>query len=121
MINRKTSARKRRLTRTRRHLIKLGMRRLCIYKTNYHIYAQIFSETGAHVLAHASSLEKAVQDQAVSLGKGKISFAKAVGQLVAKRALEKGVDSVAFDRAGYKYHGRVKAVAEGAREAGLAF
>jgi len=117
----KAVARKRRLTRTRRHLIELGVKRLCVFRTNYHIYAQIFSESGAEVLAQASSLEKDIQDQHKTEKTGKVGLAKAVGLLVAKRALEKGVSNVAFDRAGYQYHGRVKALAEGAREAGLAF
>jgi len=120
-VVKKVDPRQRRLKRTRRHLIKLGVRRLCVYRTNGHIYAQVFSETGAEVLAQASSLEDELQTQGKALKSGKIGMAKVVGQRVAERALKKGISKVAFDRAGYQYHGRVKALAEGAREAGLAF
>ena len=93
--------------------------RLNVFKSLNHIYAQIINdETGATIVA-ASSLDKELKEQ-ISFG-GNVDAAKAVGQLVAKRALEKGIDKVVFDRAGYLYHGRIAALAESAREEGLEF
>ncbi len=93
--------------------------RFTVHKTEQHIYAQIFSADGATVIASASSIEKDLRSQ--DHGKGKISLSTVVGKLVAERAKAKGVVRVAFDRSGFKYHGRIKALAEGAREAGLEF
>jgi large subunit ribosomal protein L18 len=94
--------------------------RLCVYKSLRYIYAQIVDDLEGSTLVHASSLEKDVR---TALGKsaGNKDAAKAVGQKVAERALEKGIKSVVFDRSGYVYHGKVKALAEGAREKGLQF
>ena len=93
--------------------------RLCVFRSLRHIYAQIIDDTTGHTLASASSLEPAT-------GKGseplpKLESSQAVGKLVAERAKEQGINQVVFDRGGYKYHGRVKALAEGSREAGLVF
>lgn len=117
----KITSRKRRLTRCRRKILELGAKRLCVYKSNFHIYAQVFSETGAEVIAQASTLDKEIRDRAAELAGGKLKLAEAVGALVAKRAVAKGVSKVAFDRSGFKYHGRIKAVAEAARVNGLQF
>lgn len=91
--------------------------RLNIYRSLKHIYAQIIDDTQGHTLAAASSLEKAVPTKAG----GNLSGAREVGKLIAQRALEKGIRQVSFDRGGYRYHGRVKALADAAREAGLEF
>ena len=91
--------------------------RLTIFRSNTHIYAQIFNFDGSHVIVSASSTEASLK----AGNNGNIEAATKVGKLIAERALEKGVNKVAFDRSGYKYHGRVKALAESAREAGLSF
>jgi large subunit ribosomal protein L18 len=90
-----------------------------VHRTNGHIYAQLTSPTGDRVLASASSLEKDVRSQLKSGANRKA--AELVGQRIAQKAKEKGIGKVAFDRAGYKYHGRVKALADAARESGLQF
>lgn len=97
----------------------LGVDRLSIHRSSKHIYAQIISGTENKVLASASTVEKSVREGLDYTGNA--AAASAVGKLVAERAKEKGVESVAFDRSGFKYHGRVKALAEAAREAGLQF
>jgi len=94
-----------------------GVTRLCINRTPRHIYAQIIAGEGDRVLATASTLEKDLRGGAT----GNVDAAMAVGKLVAERAVAAGVISVAFDRSGFKYHGRVKALADAAREAGLEF
>lgn len=91
--------------------------RLCVYRSNKHIYAQVINDVTGHTLVSASTLDKEAE-QAKTWG---CDAAKAVGELIAKRAKEKGVEKVVFDRGGYIYHGRVAAVAEAAREAGLEF
>ncbi|MAF88810.1 MAG: 50S ribosomal protein L18 [Pseudomonas sp.] len=91
--------------------------RLCVYRSSQHIYAQVLSADGGKVLASASTLDKELRDAAT----GNVDAAKKVGQLVAERAKAAGVTQVAFDRSGFKYHGRVKALAEAAREGGLEF
>jgi large subunit ribosomal protein L18 len=93
--------------------------RLCVFRSLSHIYAQIIDDTRGHTLAFASTLDREVKVEA----NGKIKMEKAglVGALMAKRALEKGIEQVIFDRGGYKYHGRVKALAEAARQGGLKF
>ena len=91
--------------------------RLNVYRSQKHIYAQIVDDLKGHTLAAASSVEK---DFSVKSG-GTVAAATAVGKLVARRAQEKGIRQVAFDRGGYQYHGRIKALAESAREAGLQF
>jgi large subunit ribosomal protein L18 len=95
----------------------MGVTRLSVHRTSVHIYAQVISPNGDKVLASASTLEKDLRGGATS----NIEAAKLVGKLIAERAKKVGVESVAFDRAGFKYHGRVKALAESAREAGLQF
>lgn len=119
MMN-KIDKRHRRLQKTR-HIIKsTGRSRLCIHRTPRHIYAQLLDDANHVVLAAASTVEKEVKDQL----KGKtsnIQAAELVGGLIAERALKKKVSDVAFDRSGFKYHGRVKSLAEAARKKGLKF
>jgi large subunit ribosomal protein L18 len=93
--------------------------RLTVHKSSQHIYAQIFTPDGAQVLACASSVEKDMK--AKDFGQGKIKLSEAIGNLVAERAKAKGIVKVAFDRSGYKYHGCIKALADGARAGGLEF
>ncbi len=93
--------------------------RLCVFRSLNHIYAQVIDDWRGHTLASASTLEPEIQS-AVD-GKAKTAKSELVGSLVAKRALSKGINQVAFDRGGYKYHGRVKALAEAARQEGLKF
>ncbi len=93
--------------------------RLCVFRSLKHIYAQIIDDQAGVTLAAASSLDESVKSECAN-GSNK-DAAKAVGTLVAKRALDKGIDTVVFDRGGYIYHGRVQALADGAREAGLNF
>lgn len=93
--------------------------RLTVHKSSQHIYAQVFTPDGAQVLASASSVEKDIK--AKDFGPGKIKLSEAIGQLVAERAKAKGITQVAFDRSGYKYHGCIKALADGARASGLEF
>jgi len=92
--------------------------RLCVYKSLKYIYAQIIDDTKGHTLVSATSLEKEFSDLK---SRDTIEAAKKVGELVAKRALEKGIKKVVFDRSGYKYHGRIAALADAARVAGLEF
>ncbi len=91
--------------------------RMTVFRSNRHIYVQIIDDTKGHTLVAASSLEKELRDQKLPM----TEMAKKVGALVAKRALEKGITKVVFDRNGYKYHGRIKALADAAREQGLNF
>ena len=93
--------------------------RLCVFRSLNHIYAQVIDDSRGHTLASASTLDTEVQS--VADGKTKTAVSELVGSLVAKRALSQGIKQVAFDRGGYKYHGRVKAVAEAARQEGLKF
>jgi large subunit ribosomal protein L18 len=113
----KNTSRLRRAAQTRRRIAQLRVARLAVHRTNGHIYAQIFSAEGDKVVASASTLDKALRDGAT----GNIDAAKKVGALVAERAKAAGVTQVAFDRSGFKYHGRVMALADAAREAGLNF
>jgi len=93
--------------------------RLCVFRSLNHIYAQVVDDTRGHTLASASTLEPEIKS--VAVGKTKTAKSELVGSLVAKRALSQGIKQVAFDRGGYKYHGRVKALAEAARRDGLKF
>jgi len=93
--------------------------RLCVFRSLKHIYAQVIDDSAQHTLVSASSVEPTFREQGVS--GGSVKGAAIVGKLVAERALEKGVKKVVFDRGGYIYHGRVKALAEAAREGGLDF
>ena len=115
----KNIARLRRARQTRLKIREVGAVRLTVHRTNTHIYAQITSPAGDKVLAAASSLEKEVRAQVKTGGNRKA--AELIGQRIAQKAKEKGIESVAFDRSGYKYHGRVKALAEAARAGGLKF
>ncbi len=118
MLDKKES-RIRRGKRARTKMRELRVSRLSVHRTSLHIYAQVVSADGSQVLASASTLDK---DLRASLGyTGNVDAATAVGKLIAERALAKGIESVAFDRSGFKYHGRIKALADGAREAGLKF
>jgi large subunit ribosomal protein L18 len=115
----KKEARLRRARKTRAKIAELKVVRLSIHRTNCHIYAQIFSGCGTKVLASASTLETQMRTQ-IPNG-GNIEAAKQVGKLIAERAKAQGLSEVAFDRSGFKYHGRVKALADAAREGGLKF
>jgi len=113
----KKQSRLRRARRARCKIRELGSNRLCVNRTPRHIYAQVISADGGRVLASASTLDKSLRAGQT----GNVDAAKSVGTLIAERAKEAGVTEVAFDRSGYKYHGRVKALADAAREAGLEF
>lgn len=115
-MNDKKVARLRRAKRTRMKIRELGETRLTINRTSQHIYAQVISGDGSSVIASASTNEKGYQGPTSNK-----DAAAAVGKLVAERAKEKGVTRVAFDRSGFKYHGRVQALADAARESGLQF
>jgi len=116
-MNVKKQARLRRARKTRAKISQLNVNRLCVYRTPRHIYAQIISPSGAEVLASASTLDKSLRGTAT----GNVAAATKIGAMIAERAKAAGVSKVAFDRAGYNYHGRVKALAEAAREGGLEF
>ena len=109
----------RRARKTRAKIAELKVTRLSVHRTNTHIYAQIIAETGDKVLASASTLEADVRKK-VKNG-GNIEAATAIGKLIAEKAKKAGITTVAFDRSGYKYHGRIKALADAAREHGLSF
>ena len=113
----KKSSRLRRALRARVKMRELGAIRLSIHRTPRHIYAQVIAADGDKVLATASTVEKELRGDAT----GNIEAARKVGALVAERARAAGVTKVAFDRSGFKYHGRVKALADAAREGGLEF
>jgi len=115
----KKLARLRRARKTRAKIAELKVARLCVHRTNSHMYAQLYSECGTKVLAAASTVEAEVRKQ-VANG-GNVEAAVLVGKLIAERAKAQGVSTVAFDRSGFKYHGRVKALADAAREGGLTF
>ncbi len=117
MSNVKKTARLRRARRARAKISELRMNRLCVYRSPKHIYAQIISPTGDQVLASASTVEKEARSGAT----GNVDAATRVGTLIAERAKAAGVEEVAFDRSGFAYHGRVKALADAAREGGLQF
>ena len=115
----KRESRLKRAKRFRMKARELEAVRLCVNRTSQHIYAQIISGDGSRVLASASTLDAALRKELKSTGN--TDAAKMVGSLVAKRAIEAGVTQVAFDRSGFGYHGRVKALADAARENGLQF
>lgn len=116
-MNEKKKARQRRAQKSRHQMRAQKVERLCVHRTPRHIYAQIIDADGAKVLAAASTVEADLRKEAT----GNASAASKVGQLIAERAKAAGVTKVAFDRSGFKYHGRVKALAEAARESGLEF
>lgn len=115
----KRQARLRRARQTRARIVEAGAARLTVHRSNFHIYAQVIGPDGAKVLASASSIEPDMR-QALKNG-GNVKAAAEIGKRIAERARQAGIETVAFDRAGYKYHGRVKALAEAARTAGLKF
>jgi large subunit ribosomal protein L18 len=115
----KKQARLRRARKSRAKIAELKVVRLAVHRSNSHIYAQIFSGCGTQVLAAASTAETDLRSQAPN--GGNVEAAKVVGKLIAERAKAKGIETVAFDRSGFRYHGRVKALAEAAREGGLKF
>jgi len=115
----KKLSRMRRARRPRAKIGELSVPRLCVFRTPRHIYAQIIVAGGSQTAVSASTVEPAVRKE-IGYG-GNIAAAGVVGRLIAERAREKGFENVAFDRSGFKYHGRVKALAESARENGLKF
>lgn len=115
----KTKARLRRARKTRANIRRLDVTRLSVYRTSRHFYAQVITPDGSKVLASASTLDADVRKEIKTASN--ISAAKIVGQILAKRASKAGIETVAFDRSGFKFHGRVAAFADAAREAGLKF
>lgn len=121
MLNRKDQ-RARRSRQTRARIALQNVARLTVFRSNLHIYASVISDCGSKVLASASTAEKEMRTQLGGAGKGANTQAAAlIGKRIAERAKAAGIEKVAFDRAGFAYHGRVKALAEAAREAGLQF
>ena len=121
MLNKKDQ----RIRRSRQTRVRIAMQRvarLTVYRSNSHIYASVISDDGAKILASASTAEKDVRTQLGAAGKGgNAAAATIIGKRIAEKAKAAGIDTVAFDRAGFRYHGRVKALADAAREAGLQF
>ena len=120
MLNKKEQ-RLRRARQTRARIALQRVARLTVFRSNLHIYASVISDDGARVLASASTAEKEVREQLGAGKGGNATAATLVGKRIAERAKAAGIDKVAFDRAGFAYHGRVKALAEAARDAGLQF
>lgn len=121
-INPRVSARIKRKQRIRKTISGTPERpRLCVFRSAKHIYAQVVDDTKGHTIASASTLDDAIRSVPEIKSKNKIGKANEVGKLIAQKAKEKGVSRVVFDRNGYLYHGRVKAVSDGARENGLEF
>jgi large subunit ribosomal protein L18 len=119
-LNLKTKARLKRKKRIRKHLTGTQERpRLSVFRSSKHIYAQVIDDTHGLTLVAASSLDKIVKEQPKF--ENKVAVASFVGKLLGERAVQKGISRVVFDRNGFLYHGRVKAVSNGAREAGLDF
>ena len=115
----KNIARLRRANSTRSHIRKLGVPRLSVLRTGQHLYAQVFTADGSQVLAAASTVQADVKD-GLKNGKNADAAIK-VGKAIAEKAKAAGIEKVAFDRSGYRYHGRIKALADAAREGGLQF
>lgn len=115
----KNTARLRRAKSTRSHIRNLGVARLTVLRTGQHLYAQIFTADGSKVLATASTVQADVKE-GLKNGKNADAAVK-VGKIIAERAKAAGIEKVAFDRSGYRYHGRIKALADAAREGGLQF
>ena len=115
----KKDKRQRRARRTRAKIKRLGVSRLCVHRTPRHIYAQVLASDGSSVIVAASTVTKELRTSLKSTGNKEA--AEAVGKLIAERAKAAGVERVAFDRSGFNYHGRIKALADAAREAGLNF
>ena|SRR5579862_1127262 len=119
MIITKKARRLRRAVKARAHIRNLAVARLSVHRTPNHIYAQVTAADGAQVIASASTTQKAVREGLKNTGN--VEAAKAVGKAIAERSKAAGVSKVAFDRSGFQFHGRVKALADAAREAGLEF
>jgi len=118
----KKEQRLRRARQTRIRIAQQGVARLMVNRTNLHIYATVVSEDGAKVIATASTAQADVRKQLGTAGKGaNAAAAQMIGKMIAEKAKAAGVEKVAFDRSGFAYHGRVKALADAAREAGLQF
>jgi len=115
----KKASRQRRARKVRAKIRELGRARLCIHRTPRHIYAQIIDGSGDKVLASASTLDRELRKDMKTTGNA--DAAALIGRVVAERAKAAGISTVAFDRSGFKYHGRVKALADAARESGLEF
>lgn len=118
-MTKKTEARQRRARRTRGRIHTAEAVRLTVHRTPRHIYAQLIAATGDRTLAAASTLDQGLRKDLKSTGNA--AAAAAVGRLIAERGKAAGIEAVAFDRSGYRYHGRIRALAEAAREAGLKF
>lgn len=116
----KKQTRLRRARKARARIREVGRHRLTIFRTPRHIYAQVIEPNGSVVVASASTIDKALRE-GIDGSSGNVSAAAVVGKAIAERAKDKGIEQVAFDRAGFKYHGRVKALADAARENGLDF
>ena len=116
-MDKKKASRMKRALKTRMNILNKRTARLSIYRSPRHIYAQIVSEQGDQIMASASTVDKENRKNKTS----NVEAASTIGKLIAKRSIEAGIDKVAFDRSGYAYHGRVKALAEAARESGLKF
>lgn len=119
MSNEKNESRLRRAKSTRMHIKKLAVPRLTVHRSDQHIYAQVISADGGKVIAAASTVQKEIKGD-LKATKNKAAAA-AVGKAIAEKAKAAGVESVAFDRSGFRYHGRIAALADAAREAGLKF
>jgi len=115
----KNDARLRRAKATRAHIRKLGVPRLSVLRTGQHLYAQLFTADGSKVIVAANTLQAEVKE-GLKNGKNTEAAAK-VGRIIAERARAAGIEKIAFDRSGYRYHGRIKALADAAREGGLQF
>jgi len=115
----KKTDRLRRAKKTRARIKRLGIDRLCVHKTARHVYAQVISPNSSQVIVSASSLDKEIRDKVKYTGN--IKAAIVVGEILAKRAKKAGVKKVAFDRSGFKFHGRIQALANAARENGIEF
>ncbi len=117
-MNKKTE-RLRRAMKSRARIKRKGVNRLCVHKTPRHVYAQVIGPTGSEVLVSASTVDKDIRGQLKY--SGNVEAASIVGKVLAERAKKAGISKVAFDRSGFKYHGRIKALADAAREQGMDF
>ena len=115
----KKDSRQRRAQKTRARIRLLGVNRLCVHRTPRHIYAQLIAPDGCRVVASASTLDEEVRQEVKNAGN--VAAATVVGRVIADRAKKIGISKVAFDRSGFKFHGRVKALADAARENGMEF
>ena len=120
MLNKK-QMRLHRAARTRKKIAELKVKRLCVFRSSSHIYAQVIDADSGKILASASTLESETRKGLSKIKGASVEAATIVGKLIAEKTKQAGIDSVAFDRSGYKYHGRVKALAQAAREHGLKF